>query len=114
MSGAKQNWGTAGIGANGQNTFRYSNHTVDALLDSATSAFNPAALKAYSSRAFQAIVDDLPAIWLYDNVSVNAVNRRFDATVLRPDEWWANLADWSIPADKRIDRDRIGLAQPKR
>ena len=25
---------------------------------------------------------------------------------MRADEWWANLADWSIPPDKRIDRDQ--------
>jgi hypothetical protein len=32
---------------------------------------------------------------------------------MRVDEWWANLADWSIPPDKRIDRDRIGLTPAK-
>ncbi|MEP6494016.1 MAG: peptide ABC transporter substrate-binding protein [bacterium] len=111
VTGTKQNWGTAGIG--GQNFFRYSNHTVDALLDSATSAFDPAKMKTYSSRAFQTIIDDIPAIWLYDLLVVNAVNRRFDTAPTRADGWWANLADWSVAPNKRIDRDRIGLAQPK-
>jgi hypothetical protein len=33
---------------------------------------------------------------------------------LRTDGWTMNLADWSIPPAKRIDRDRIGLtASPK-
>jgi peptide/nickel transport system substrate-binding protein len=113
VSGTKQNWGSAGIGENGQNYFHYSNPKVDALLDSATTAFDPAKSRAYSSRAFQAIVDDYPAIWLYDNVAVHAVSRRFDLAPIRADEWWANLADWSVPPNKRIDRDRIGLAQPK-
>lgn len=113
VSGTKQNWGTAGIGENGQNFFRYSNRNVDALLDSATSAFDPAVSKTYSKRAFQAIADDFPAIWLYDYAAVHAVSRRFDLAPIRTDEWWANLADWSVPANKRIDRDRIGLAQPK-
>ena len=112
-SGTKQNWGTAGIGENGQNWFRYSNAKVDALLDSATAAFDPDASKAYSRRAFQAIADDYPAIWLYDLAPVHAVSRRFDLAPIRSDEWWANLADWSVPPTKRIDRDRIGLAQPK-
>ena len=34
-TGAKQNWATSGIGPTGQNALLYSNHTVDALLDSA-------------------------------------------------------------------------------
>jgi hypothetical protein len=28
------------------------------------------------------------------------------------DGWAINLADWSIPVDKRIGRDSIGLAPP--
>lgn len=112
-SGTKQNWSTAGIGANGQNNLRYSNHKVDALLDSSTASFDPAKMNAYASRAFQTIIDDVPAIWLYDVVVVDAVNRRVTTAPLRADEWWANLADWTIPADKRIDRDRIGLTPAK-
>jgi hypothetical protein len=33
------------------------------------------------------------------------VNRRIVTGRLRADAWWANLADWMIPADKRIARD---------
>lgn len=108
--GGKQNWTTAGIGADGQNTLRYSNPRVDALFDSATSSFDPAKTKAYSRLTFQQIIDDAPAIWLYDFANIDAVHRRIVLAPMRTDEWWANLADWSIPPDKRIDRDRIGLA----
>lgn len=107
--GAKQNWTTGGIGPQGQNWLRYSNPRVDALFDSATSSFDAAKTKAYASRAYRQIVDDAPAIWLYDYVNVDAVNRRITLAPMRADEWWANLADWSIAPDKRIDRDRIGL-----
>jgi peptide/nickel transport system substrate-binding protein len=112
-SGAKQFWSTAGIGAAGQNVLRYSDRTVDALLDSVSSSLDATRLKAYSSRAFQKIVDDAPAIWLYDFVVVSAINRRITTAPMRVDEWWANLADWSIPPDKRIDRDQIGLTPAK-
>ena len=112
--GAKQNWTTAGIGPQGQNWLRYSNRTVDALFDSVATSFDPTRTKAYASRAYQQIIDDVPAIWLYDVAFVDAVHRRIELAPLRPDEWWANLADWSIPPDKRIDRDRIGLAPAKR
>lgn len=112
-SGAKQYWSTAGIGAAGQNLLRYSNPAVDALLDSVSSSFDPAKMKSYASRAFQTVIDDAPAIWLYDYVVVSAVNRRITVPPLRTDEWWANLAEWSIPTDKRLDRDQIGLTPAK-
>ena len=112
-SGTRQYWSTAGIGPAGQNTLRYSNREVDALLDSVSSSFDPAKMKTYASRAFQKIIDDAPAIWLYDFVTVSAINRRITTPPLRAGEWWTNIADWSIPADKRIDRDRIGLTPAK-
>jgi peptide/nickel transport system substrate-binding protein len=116
-SGMKQRWGTEAIGyvegkgVSGANTMRYSNRGVDATLDSATSTFDIARAKAYASRASQLIVDDAPAVFLYDMFVVNALNRRVIPTGVRTDAWWANLADWTIPADKRIARDRMGLAQ---
>jgi hypothetical protein len=70
-------------------------------------------MKASASRAYQKIVDDAPAIWLYDVILVAALNRRIMTAPMRSDEWWANLADWSIPPDKRIDRDQIGLTPTK-
>ncbi len=112
-SGTAQFWSTSGIGANGQNFSRYSNPVVDARIDSITATNDVAASKAVASRAFQSIIDDVPAIWLYDMVVVDAVNRRVVTAALRPDEWWANIADWWIPVDKRIDRDRIGLTPTK-
>ena len=93
---------------------KYSNPKVDALLDSSASSFDPAKMKTYASRAFQQIIDDAPAIFLYDMTLTYAVNRRVTVAPLRTDEWWANLADWSIPPDKRIDRDRIGLGVASR
>jgi peptide/nickel transport system substrate-binding protein len=107
--GTKQNWTTSGIGPNGQNFLKYSNRRVDALLDSATSTFDAAKMKTYASHAFQGIIDDVPAVFLYDITLIYAAHNRLNIAPMRLDEWWANLADWSIPADKRIDRDKIGL-----
>ena len=109
-AGGRQNWTSAGIGEQGQNWLRYSNRRVDALFDSVASSFDPEKTRTYAARAFQQIIDDAPAIWLYDFVNIDAVHRRITVPPLRADGWWANLADWSIPPDKRIDRDRIGLA----
>jgi ABC-type transport system substrate-binding protein len=112
-AGSKQNWATAGIGPNGQNFLEYSNPSVDALLDSVSIVADPAKSKAYASKALRLIINDAPAIWLYDLVITDAVNRRINVTGMRSDEWWAHLADWSIPADKRINRDSIGLTSPQ-
>jgi peptide/nickel transport system substrate-binding protein len=107
--GTKQNWTTSGIGPHGQNFLKYSNAKVDALLDSATNTFDAAKMKSYASRAFQGIIDDVPGVFLYDITLIYGANNRLVIAPMRLDEWWANLADWSIPADKRIDRDKIGL-----
>jgi len=112
-SGIKQSWSTSGIGKAGQNALLYSNPKVDAELDSVGTAFTPLMMRQHASRAFRQIIDDAPAIWLYDMVVVNAASRRINVTGMRSDGWWANIADWTIPPDKRIDRDRIGLATPK-
>jgi len=112
-SGLRQAWGTEGIGPDGQNFLRYSNKTFDALMDSATASFDPATRQRYTSRALQTVINDAPAIFLYDIFVVLGMNRRIVTAPMRTDEWWVNLADWSIPPDKRIDRDKIGFS-PKR
>jgi peptide/nickel transport system substrate-binding protein len=111
ISGEKQSWSTSGIGS--ANRLRYSNPKVDALLDSAIASFDPVKSRSASSRAFQQIIDDAPAIFLYDNTLLNAVHRRINLAPTRPDGWWVNLEEWSVAPDKRIDRDRIGLAPAK-
>jgi peptide/nickel transport system substrate-binding protein len=107
--GMRQNWGSAGIGPQGQNFLGYSNAKVDALIDSTAASFDTTKVKQFASRAFQQIIDDAPAIWLYDVSEIDAVNRRIAVGPLRADGWWRTLAQWSIPPDKRIARDSIGL-----
>jgi len=41
-------------------------------------------------------VDDAPAVWLYELRNAQAVSRRIRLSGIRPDAWWANLADWSV------------------
>ncbi len=113
-SGIKQNWATEGIGKGLQNQVSYSNPSFDALVDSATRSFDVGKARQYYHRAYQTLVDDAPAVWLYDVLTVGGLHKRIHPEGLRADGWWPNLADWSIPANERIDRDRIGLrpAQP--
>ena len=71
-------------------------------------------VKRYTSQAFQRVIDDAPAIFLYDIFVIDGVNRRIITAPMRTDEWWANLADWSISPDKanrsRSDRAHAGQA----
>jgi peptide/nickel transport system substrate-binding protein len=108
VAGIQQYWSGAGIAA-GSNTLRYSNPQVNALLDSAANNLDAAALRRQVSAAFKRIIDDAPAVWLYSAGTVAAAHRRIEMPPLPMDGWWNGLAEWSIPADKRIDRDRVGL-----
>jgi peptide/nickel transport system substrate-binding protein len=108
-TGVGQFWATAGKPPAGANFGAYSNSTVDALLDSLAFTTDPARSDAQWRRMSQIIIDDAPAIWLFEFSPVAAVHRRLRVEGLRGDAWWAGVADWWIPANERIDRDRIGL-----
>jgi peptide/nickel transport system substrate-binding protein len=109
VSGFKQSWSTAGVGPDGSNFPSYSNPTVDALLDSATTTFDPARTRAYARRAFETIIEDAPGIWLYEPPTIAGIHRRIRTTPMRADAYWSGMADWWIPASERTARDRIGL-----
>jgi peptide/nickel transport system substrate-binding protein len=99
--------------SNGEsNELRYRSPRFDALADSALSAFDRELSRQLWGRAFQQIVNDAPAIWLYEPRPPVAVHTRFVMPPLRADGWWHGLADWSVDPSQRIDRDRIGLAAP--
>lgn len=111
-SGYKQQWGSQGLPPAGQNWVSYKNPAYDALLDSAVIATDEQKLRAYMRRAFQLQIADAPAVWLYDIATVAGIHNRIRPAPLRPDGWSINLADWTIPPNERIDRDRVGLGGP--
>jgi peptide/nickel transport system substrate-binding protein len=105
--GIRQTWGTAGSRAkSGSNYGSYENKIFDAHVDSALAAGTLEARRAHFTRAYQIIIDDAPAIWLAEPRVIIGIHKRLNTTAMRPDAWWANIADWSIPPDKRIARDR--------
>ncbi len=108
--GIRQTWGSAGARAGGSNYGSYINPAFDAQADSALSAMDLTERRARFKRAYQTIIDDAPAIWLAEPKSVVAINGRIHTPRLRPDAWWATLADWWVPPAERIARDSV-LAQ---
>jgi peptide/nickel transport system substrate-binding protein len=109
VSGFKQAWSSEGMKPGGFNFPSYSNPVVDALLDSASLTFDFARTRSYARRAFEIILEDAPGVWLYEPLTLGGIDRRIRTADLRADSYWANMADWWIPADKRTARDRIGL-----
>ena len=108
-SSIRQSWGgESARSPNGSNYGGYDSRVFDAYVDSAVMAKSGDA-PAYFRKAYQVFVDDEPAILLYEPRLVAGASKRIKLVELRPDAWWAGLAEWSIPADQRIDRDKVGL-----
>lgn len=109
-SSIRQTWTTeASRAKDGSNFGSYESPTFDARIDSAIASHDAGAARALYQRAYQTFVDDVPAIMLYEPNLVAGASKRIRLVNLRPDAWWAGVPQWSIPADQRIDRDRLGL-----
>jgi peptide/nickel transport system substrate-binding protein len=109
-SSIRQVWTTtASREKGGLNFGSYESPLFDARIDSATSARSVDQARALYHRAYQTFVDEEPAVLLYEPELVAGASKRIQLVNLRPDAWWADIRDWSIPADQRIARDRIGL-----
>ncbi len=110
--GVRDVWGSPAPGRGAQNWGRWSNATFDAHVDSALAATSTAAVRAQFRIAYQAAIDDAPAIWLYEPRMFAGLHRRLNVGVLRPDAWWSGVADWSIDPAQRLPRDRRASAKP--
>ncbi len=109
--GIRQTWGTAGSrGPGGTNFGSYESAEFDLHVDSALMTMDPAKANAHMRRAYEVIIADAPAVWLYEPLSTLALHSRIRSVGLRRDAWWANLADWTIDPAARLPRDNTGPA----
>lgn len=104
----RETWTSGAAKEGGLNYGAYRNEAFDALVDSALAAWRPSAAKEYFRRANQIIVDEAPAVWLYEPRTVLAIHGRIRTTPMRPNAWWLDMANWSIPPADRIERDGAG------
>lgn len=113
-TGVAQFWTSSERPPTGANYGSYSNPVVDALLDSIAVTMDPDKADDQWRRLSRTIVEDAPAIWLYEFTPIAGIHERIRVEGMRGYAWWAGLPDWWIPANERIERDRIGLrpAQP--
>ena len=108
-SGIRQTFTTAGAAPGGLNYGKYRNPAFDAVVDSALRTMKPDEARKAFRRAYETIVQDAPAIFMYELPGLAGAHRRLQMTGMRADAWWAGLSDWTIAADQRIARDGIGL-----
>jgi peptide/nickel transport system substrate-binding protein len=105
-SGSRQAWVSAtGRSPGVFNAGRYANAVTDAHLDSAVAATSLDAARAHYRAAYQRLVDDVPAVWLYEPRSVAGANTRVRTGELRADAWWLGLESWSIAPGGHLPRD---------
>jgi peptide/nickel transport system substrate-binding protein len=111
--GIRESWGSAAAHTEGSKNYGdYANATFDHLVDSALSARSRADARTLYSRAFQTLIADAPAIWLFEPRAMVGVQKRIHVATLRADAWWAHLADWYVPEEAQTDRDRVGDTAP--
>lgn len=100
--GIRDTWMSKG----GTNYGSYSNAQFDSEVDSALASMTLGDRRAHFKSAYQTIIDDAPAIWFAEPKRIMAIHKRIKTKGVRPDAWWANIPEWSIPANERIARDR--------
>lgn len=106
-SAIREGWTTAASRKkDGRNYGSYESALFDAELDSAVVSSDRNTLLAHYTRAYQTIIDDAPAVWLYEPKTVIGIHRRITAPGMIPGAWWAGVSGWSIAASARIARDR--------
>ena len=110
----RDTWTSSGAGKGGNNFGAYRSAAFDAQVDSGEAAPTQEAMRRHFSAAWRVIADDAPAIWLADIKQSLAVSSRITMIGMRPDAWWAGMANWHIPAGKRIARDGTPAATAAR
>jgi ABC-type transport system substrate-binding protein len=99
-SSVREEWASSEIKRGGYNSTSYRSGAFDAVVDSAVGEMNPIRSVALYRRAYRTLTDDAPVMWLYELRNAQGVSRRIHVTGMRPDAWWANLAEWSVNSKK--------------
>ena len=106
----RQAWGSPHGDEVGANFGRYASAAFDATVDSAAATFDPARRTALFRRAYQIIVDDAPALWLYEPRNLAAVRSRLVPVGMRADAWLAGLSDWRVQPSTAEGESRAASA----
>ena len=97
-SSVREEWASSEIKKGGYNATSYQNPAFDAVVDSAINEMNPSRSVELYRRSYRILTDDAPAMWIYELRNVHGASKRIHPVGIRPDAWWADLADWSVQA----------------
>ena len=99
-SSVREEWASSEIKKGGYNATSYRNPAFDAVIDSAMNEMNPSRSVELYRRAYRILTDDAPAMWIYELRNVHGASKRIHPVGIRPDAWWADLADWSVSSGR--------------
>ena len=105
--GVRGTWGSfdRGEGWGANNDGRYTNAAFDAEVEAGLQSLDPAAARSHFRAAYQVIVDDAAALFLYEPRTLSVVHSRLRIPPWRPDGWWRALNEWSVEPSERLPRD---------
>ncbi|MEX2180906.1 MAG: peptide ABC transporter substrate-binding protein [Gemmatimonadaceae bacterium] len=92
-------------GRGGQNDGSYASAAFDAAVEAGVAAMDPVAARRRFRDAYQIIVDDAAALFLYEPRAMAAVHTRLRMPAWRSDGWWRALPEWSVDPTARLPRD---------
>jgi peptide/nickel transport system substrate-binding protein len=111
----RMSWtGQAARSGDGTNYGGYINPVFDRVVDSAVNEMDAERSRELYRRAYEILINDAPAVWLYETVNYSAHHARLKPVNLRADAWWASIAEWKIPPGERLPRDRAREAVAQR
>lgn len=104
-SGTRQTWGSRSFAPGSPfNAGGYLNPTFDSEVARGLAAMSPTQARAHFRAAYQAAVDDPPAIWLYDPLNTAAASERLLTGTFQPDAWWQSISSWDVTGPRRPRR----------
>jgi hypothetical protein len=84
----------------------YASRGFDSLLALAAAAPSREAAAPPDRAALERLNDDAPAVFVYSPRNNAAIRRRFASVTIRPDNWLATVATWSVAPEQRRPRRR--------
>jgi ABC-type transport system substrate-binding protein len=103
-SGIVQVWGGRNL-EQSVNFGWYANPRVDSVLALATQESDRARARMLYRQAYEVIVQDAPAIFLWEPRTFALSHKRIKFDALDGVAWWNGIARWTIPAAERLPRD---------
>ncbi len=102
-----QVWGSADLDRS-TNYGWYANPKVDSLIVKVLAETDRARAKGLYREIYDTIVQDAPAVFIWEPRTIALAHKRIKFESLRRDGWWLGIPSWRIPAAERIERDNIG------